>query len=88
MFFNSNIILSSTIKSLEIVVSKIYRAGIGKPEAIFYVLSSPWHISQTRVIRLEKNAPFIFTAKLANSLIQKEMALLKEEYLSDRIVRM
>ena len=74
--------LSSTIKSLEIVVSKIYRAGIGKPEAIFCVLSSPWHISQTRVIKLEKNAPFIFTVKLANNLIQKEAALFKEEYLA------
>lgn len=74
--------LSSTIKSLEIVVSKIYRAGIGKPEAIFCVLSSPWHISQTRVIRLEKNMPFIFTVKLANSLIQKEIALFEEEYLA------
>ena len=80
--FDIDKFLSSTIKSLEIVVSKIYRAGIGKPEAIFCVLSSPWHISQTRVIRLEKNAPFIFTAKLANSLIQKEMALFKEEYLA------
>ncbi|OGI60140.1 hypothetical protein A2641_03595 [Candidatus Nomurabacteria bacterium RIFCSPHIGHO2_01_FULL_37_25] len=74
--------LSSTAKSLDIVVNKIYKAGIGKPEAIFCVLSSPWHVSQIRVIRLEKNTPFIFTTKLADDLIQKEIALFKEEYLA------
>ncbi len=74
--------LSSTMKSLEVVVGKIYKAGMGKPEAIFCVLSSPWHVSQTRVIQLEKNTPFVFTAKLADSLIQKEITLFKEEYLA------
>lgn len=77
--------LSSTAKTLEIVVSKIYKVGLGKPDAIFCVLSSPWHVSQTRVIRLEKNAPFIFTSKLADSLIQKEIALFEEEYLDKYI---
>ncbi len=72
--------LPSTLKSLEIVVGKIYKAGLGKPETIFCVLSSPWHVSQTRIIKLEKNAPFVFTSKLAGSLIQKELALFEGEY--------
>ncbi len=75
-----NKFLASTIKSLQVVVGKIYKAGMGKPEEIFCVLSSPWHVSQTRVIRLEKNTPFIFTAKLADSLIQKEIDLFEEEH--------
>ncbi len=74
--------LSSTVKSLGVVVEKIYKACKGKPEAIFCVLSSPWHVSQTRVIRLEKNTPFIFTPKFALDLIQKEIALFEEEYLA------
>ena len=72
--------LHSTMKSLEIVVGKIYKASLGKPEAVFCVLSSPLFVSQTRVIQLQKNAPFIFNSKLADSLIQKEIALFEEEY--------
>jgi hypothetical protein len=69
-----------TMKSLETVASRIYAAGLGAPEMIFCVLAAPWHVSQTRVIKLEKNAPFVFTSKLALDLMQKEIALFEEEY--------
>ncbi len=68
-------------KSLEIVVHRIHKSNIGAPEQIFCVLSSPWHASQTRIIRLEKNTPFLFTSKLALDLIQKEISFFEEEYL-------
>ena len=71
-----------TIKSLEIVVSRICMMGIEKPSKIFCVLSSPWYASQTRTIKLEKNTPFLFTQKLADNLIQKEISLFEEENLS------
>ena len=73
--------LSSAMRSLEMVAGKIHKTALGRPEAIFCVLSSPWHVSQTRVIRLEKNTPFVFTSKLADDLIQKEIVLFEEEYL-------
>lgn len=72
--------LLSTIKSLEIVVNKIYKAGIGAPSQIFCVLSSPWYVSQTRIIDFKKNAPFMFTSKLADELIKKEIKLFEEEH--------
>ena len=72
--------LFSTMKSLESVTNQIHKAGLGVPSSCFCVLSSPWHVSQTRIIKLEKNAPFIFTSKLAGSLIQKELALFEGEY--------
>jgi hypothetical protein len=71
-----------TIKSLEIVAGKISTMGIGKPVRIFCVLSSPWYASQTRTIKLEKNTSFLFTSKLADSLIQKETSLFEEEHLA------
>lgn len=71
-----------TIKSLEIVVSRICMMGIEKPSKIFCVLSSPWYASQTRTIKLEKNTPFIFTSKLADDLIKKEISLFEEEHLT------
>ncbi len=77
-----NQFLSLAIKSLEIVAKRICMAGVGKPSKIFCTLSSPWYASQTRVIKLEKNAPFLFTSKLADSLIQKEISLFEEENLA------
>lgn len=74
------VLLSSTLKTLEIVSEKIYKAGMGKPDQIFCVLSSSWHISQTRIINYEKNTPFIFTTKLADELVKKEVALFQEEH--------
>lgn len=71
-----------TIKSLEIVVGKICLKGMGAPVKIFCVLSSPWHVSQARVVNLEKNTPFVFTPALAASLIEKEVKLFEEEHLA------
>ncbi|OGI95055.1 hypothetical protein A2917_01590 [Candidatus Nomurabacteria bacterium RIFCSPLOWO2_01_FULL_42_17] len=71
-----------TIKALENIASQIHRSGLGAPKEIFCVLSSLWYVSQTRIIRLEKNTPFIFTSKLADSLIQKEISFFEQEYLA------
>jgi hypothetical protein len=71
-----------TIQSLEIIIQKIYLAGLGVPSQIFCVLSSPWYVSQTRIINLKKNTPFVFTEKLADNLIQKEIKLFEEEHLA------
>lgn len=72
-----------TLKSLEAIASRICMMSIGKPSKVFCVLSSPWYASQTRVIKLEKNTPFLFTSKLADNLIQKEISLFEEGHLSE-----
>jgi len=72
--------LYSTMKSLDIVANKICMLGLGKPKKTFCFLSSLFYVSQTRTIKLEKNTPFIFTLKLANSLIKKEINIFEEEY--------
>ena len=73
------------MQSLEIVAGRIYKAGLGAPKEIFCVLSSPWHVSQTRIINYKKNTPFVFTAKLAESLIKKETELFEEEHLKNKV---
>jgi ribosomal protein S17E len=75
--------LSSTIKTLETVVSRVNARGLGVPTKFFCVLSSPWYSSQVRIISLKKNTPFVFTSKIANELIQKESSLFEEEYLKN-----
>ncbi len=69
------------LKTLEKVSNKASLSGFRRPSRIFCVLSSPWYASQTRVIKLEKNVPFPFTSKLADSLIQKEISLFEKENL-------
>ena len=76
-------LLSSTIKTLEMVIRKISAKGLGAPTKFFCVLSSPWYSSQVRIISLKKNISFIFTSKLADELIQKESFLFEEEYLKN-----
>lgn len=74
--------MSETIRALEYVAGKVYEAGLGAPSRIFCVLSSPWYASQTRTINFKKNTPFVFTEKLADELIQKEIKLFSDEHLA------
>lgn len=68
-----------TLKALEIVADKVHKAGLGAPQRIFCVLASPWYASQTRTIELRKNTSFVFTEKIADDLIQREIKLMSEE---------
>ena len=71
--------LSSAMKTLEIVADKVEKARLGAPSKIFCVLASPWYSSQIRNISLKKNIPFVFSSKLGDELIKKEVALFEEE---------
>jgi cell division ATPase FtsA len=76
--------LSSTMNSLEIVVNKISKSGVGAPSSFFCILSSPWYSSQIRNISFKKNTPFIFTSKIADELINKEISIFEEENLKNK----
>ena len=76
---DANKFLLLTLQSLKVVTEKIHNAGLGAPDKIFCVLSSPWYLSQTRFIDLEKNTEFIFTPQLADDLVKNEVSLFKAE---------
>lgn len=75
--------LNLTLKALETASENIYKKGLGAPSRIFCIFSSPWHNSHTRIIKLKKDTPFVFTPKLSDELIQKEIQALKDEYLKN-----
>ncbi len=77
--------LSLTLKALEVVANKAFLAGLGKPNKIFCTLASPWYVSQARIINYNKNTPFIFNNKLADSLIQNEVNLFETEHLAQYV---
>jgi len=72
--------LNLTLKSLDVLAEKVAKAGVGAPKKIHIILSSPWYASQTRVIKLAEEKPFIFTPKVADALMAKELAVFKEQY--------
>jgi hypothetical protein len=74
-------LLFMTMQTLEVVVEKVFKAGFGVPKKFFCVIASPWHISQTRIINVKKDKPFVFSLDFADDLIKKEMRLFKEGYL-------
>ncbi len=72
---------ATTARALDIVSDAAFKASVGKPEKIFCVLSSSWYVSQTRVATMEKINPFVFTSKLADDLLKKELYLFQESYM-------
>ena len=75
-----DIFLENTIKSLKNVVKKISTKGLGAPKRIFCVFASLWVVSQTRIVKYKKDEPFVFSSKLADKLIKKEIEIFEEEY--------
>lgn len=65
--------LGSTAKML-------YDSKLGAPDEIHCVLASPWYLSETRVVKLVREHSFAFTQKIADEMLEKEIALLKEDY--------
>lgn len=74
--------LPITLKVLEQVVNKVFKVGMGVPEQIFCVLSSPWYVSQTRMINIKQGKPFIFSLAMADDVIKKEVEVFKQEHLA------
>lgn len=72
--------LKNTLKALKIVVARMCLKGIGKPDRVFCVLSSPWFHSEHRIIKYSQDEDFVFTDKLVNGLIDKEVSSLIEKY--------
>jgi len=70
---NFNSFLSEMTKSLRQVIEKVSKSRKGMPTKIRVFLSSPWAVSQTRVIKLRKNAEFTFTKKIADEYVGKEI---------------
>ncbi len=80
--WNTERFLTRVLESLAVVAAKVQKTGLGVPNRIFCVLASPWYVSQTRTISLKKNTPFIFTEKIADELIKKEIKLMSDEQLT------
>lgn len=72
-------LLSSAVTALDKIGAELQARALGAPTRVFCVLASPWYLSQTRTIEYHSDAPFLFTEKMADELIQKEIQIFGEE---------
>ncbi len=72
---------SVALQALDRATDRLLKARLGAPKKIFCVLASPWHIAQTRIINYKKDKPFVFSLKLADELIKKEVEAFKSEHI-------
>lgn len=81
---NFDFLMNNMLKALHSTANSLLHLKVGSPEEIFCVLTSPWYLSETRTIKIERGMPFVFKNKLANKLILKEIQdldqLYKEKY--------
>ncbi len=71
--------VEDSAKALEVVIDQVRTADVHHPEYIQVVLSSPWYTSLTRTITYTKTTVFTCTKRLADSLIEKEIAFLLKD---------
>ncbi|MEZ6209373.1 MAG: hypothetical protein R3B64_02265 [Candidatus Paceibacterota bacterium] len=72
-----------TVKGLEDVFKIISSAKVVVPKEVHVVLESPWYISQTRMVSLEKAEPFSITKKFMMELKEKEHEIFRNEHKKD-----
>lgn len=67
-------------KALEETAHKLLMKKIGKPEKVYCVLSSPWYISETRNVHIEKKEKFFTSQKMMDEIIQKELKSVASQF--------
>jgi len=68
-----NTLLDDTNEALNKTAEELYQSNSGAPDEIFCVLSSPWYVSESRMIKIEKSVPFVLHKHYADELVKKEI---------------
>lgn len=68
--------------SLKKVLNSLAKDSLERPDKILCVFSSPWFISQTRIISLKKNEPFEIKKEFLEKLIDNEVRTFKKKWQS------
>lgn len=60
------------LKALAEAAGALLKSSPEAPHKIFCILSSPWHVSQTRVISYKKDKPFVFHDFMLEEIVKNE----------------
>lgn len=77
---NVSLFTKSMLKALSKTAEDLYNTKSGAPDRIVAVVASPWYSSETRVVKMSKETPFIFTTKIAQELLEKEIKSITLEH--------
>ena len=75
-----NILLKNMLLALNSTATILHDAKLGAFDEIICVMASPWYLSENRLVKMSKEHSFIFTEKIADELLQKEILALTETY--------
>ena len=75
-----DLFLKDMILALGFASRSIYESKLGAPDEIVCVLASPWYVTETRTIKMSKEHSFVFSKKVVDELLEKEMASLSILY--------
>jgi cell division ATPase FtsA len=70
----------SIYKNLVSVTSQIKKRSAQKPDLALLVFSSPWYISQTKIVTVRRNQPFKIERELFKKLIKDEAQIFKRKW--------
>jgi hypothetical protein len=80
----------ATEKALGAVAYHVHQDNVAIPEKIICTLASPWYVSETRIIQMDRAESFTFTKKLADELLNKELSALARndfEIIENRVMQ-
>ena len=77
---NTATFTKNMIKALDSTANALYHTKSGAPDKVVCVIASPGYFSETRSIKMSKEKSFVFTEKIANELIQKEIKSINIAY--------
>ncbi len=72
--------LNDMILALGFTVRSLLQSKLGAPDEVHCVLASPWYLSETRMIRMNKEHSFVFSNKTVDELLKKEIENLTNNY--------
>jgi hypothetical protein len=75
-----DVLLEDMLVALNATATSLYEGKVGAPDEIVCVLASPWYVSETRIIKIDRDHSFVFTKKIADEALQKEISALKSVY--------
>lgn len=75
-----DILIKNMLRAIDATAKNLNKNNTSSIKEIFCILSSPWYLSETRIVKMERESSFLFTKRHANELLQKEMFNLSEIY--------
>jgi len=74
------ILIKNMLRAINTTAQTLNKNNTSSIKEVFCILSSPWYLSETRIVKTERELSFVFTKRHANELLQKEIFNLSETY--------